>query len=232
MAIPPQKLYQRYASAVAYIVVEKPNGDQNIGSAFHVGENVFVTARHVIEGHKIIAIGTTVSQDGRLRNDAIIGSIKSGPYFHPDNSIDVAALVVDGLDAAVIPLGSNLDDMLDDHNFILRSVLALGYPPIPFSKYPLLVAAKAEINAVVDQYIGGHPHLVISAMARGGFSGGPCLIEWDFAIGLITQVLISDHKPTELGYMAVLTVEPIFVCLQHHKLIPKEQKEGWDGLWD
>lgn len=69
-------------------------------------------------------------------------------------------------------------------------------------------------------------------MARGGFSGGVCLVEWDFALGVVTESLIRDGGPTELGYTAVLSVEPIFACLSHHKILPTEQKEGWDGLWD
>src|SRR6185503_18471577 len=45
-----QHLFRKYAPAMAYVVVEKPNGDESIGSAFHVGEGVFVTARHVVDG--------------------------------------------------------------------------------------------------------------------------------------------------------------------------------------
>lgn len=237
----PRELYERYASAVAYIAVQTPKGDETIGSAFHVGDGVFITARHVVDGNKILSIGTTTERvvpdsnglvtiqgkPGRYRSiHAGVGVLRSGPHFHPDESIDVAALVVDGLEPPTIPLGSHLDDMLNDEAFILASVIIMGYPRIPLSRTPLLVATRAEINAVVDKYTGGHPHFVISAMARGGFSGGVCLVEWDFALGVITEALVSDYKPSELGYMAVLSVEPIFVCLQHHKIVPAEQKEG------
>jgi hypothetical protein len=46
-----RELYHRYGCCMAYITVEK-DGDENIGSAFHVGDGVFVTARHVVEGSR------------------------------------------------------------------------------------------------------------------------------------------------------------------------------------
>jgi hypothetical protein len=243
----PQELYKRYSSAMAYISVQKPNGDQGIGSAFHVGEGIFITARHVVEGNKILKICTTeeriISDPNGLmhyhNNPGTFtcifpgcGTLRSGPFYHPNSQIDVAALIVDGLDPEVVPLGSHLDDWINDEAFILASVLVLGYPPIPFSRSPVLFAARAEINAVIDKYTGGHPHFIVSTMARGGFSGGLCMIEWDFALGVVTESLVSNHSATELGYMAVLTVEPIYECLAHHKLIPAVQKEGGDGFWD
>jgi hypothetical protein len=243
----PRDLYERYASAVAYLAVERTDGRQSIGSAFHVGEGVFLTARHVVEGRQIREIATTVhryvedpvgnltfdGREGRFRGmPPSAGKLRSGPHFHPDSAVDVAALVVDGIDAPVIPLGSHLDDLLNDEAFVLRRVLAMGYPPVPLSKRPVLIAASAEVNAVIDPYVKGHPHFILSSMARGGFSGGPCLVEWNFALGLITNAFTSGDEPVELGYMGVISVEPLLVCLHHNGILPAVQKEGWDDFWD
>lgn len=46
-------LYLRYGCCMACICVER-NGDESIGSAFHVGDGIFVTARHVVENAKIV----------------------------------------------------------------------------------------------------------------------------------------------------------------------------------
>lgn len=35
----------------------------------------------------------------------------------------------------------------------------------------------------------------------------------------------------ELGWLNVIGVEPIYVCLADHKLLPDAQAEGWDGFW-
>jgi hypothetical protein len=37
--------------------------------------------------------------------------------------------------------------------------------------------------------------------------------------------LLGDDLPSpELGYFAVLSVEPIFDCLEHHGVLPDEQR--------
>jgi len=240
-------LYQTYRSAMAFIEVELPDGSISIGSAFHVGEGVFVTARHVVEANRILKMATTFGyyipddnglitihgdpQRYRSINSQVL-TIKSGPYYHPETKIDVACIVVHQTNITVVPLGSHLDDLLNDEAFIMAETIVMGYPPIPFSDSPTLVTASAEINAVIDMYNAKHPRFIISAMPRGGFSGGLCLIEWNFVLGLITESLVTSGQVSETGFMAVLTVEPIYVCLRHHGIMPPQQKVGWDGLWD
>jgi S1-C subfamily serine protease len=243
----PRELYEKYASAVVYISVELPNGDHSIGSAFHVGGGVFITARHVVEGNRILEIANTVRHAVPAQNGNVtihghngnwniyppsIGTIVSGPFFHPDASTDIAAIIVEGIDCAVIPLGSHLDDWTNDEAFSLAEVVVMGYPTVPFSKRPTLISSRAEVNAVIDKYTGGHPYFIVSSIARGGFSGGPCLVEWDFTLGVVTESLVHGDASPESGYMAVISVEPIYVCLSHHGILPQEQANGWDGYWD
>jgi len=54
-----RRLYAEHAHALAYVDVEKPTGERNIGSAFHIGEGVFVTARHVVDGNRIVEVRIT-----------------------------------------------------------------------------------------------------------------------------------------------------------------------------
>lgn len=56
-----QQLFYEHASAMAYVAVEKPDGTHSIASAFHVGEGVFVTSRHVVEGNIIREVKITES---------------------------------------------------------------------------------------------------------------------------------------------------------------------------
>ena len=49
----------KFSAALAYIAVEQPDGTPGIGSAFLVGEGVFVAARHVVDGLRIREIATT-----------------------------------------------------------------------------------------------------------------------------------------------------------------------------
>lgn len=240
--------YNAYRGAMAYIEVENTDGSIGIGSAFHVGEGVFVTARHIVEGNRITSIATTErsripdpngkirihGQDTTYRSEPpTLLSIDAGPFYHPNKLVDVAAIVCNEKQITTVPLGSHLDDWISNKDFIMRDTLIMGYPSIPFSKGPQLIAATGEINGILDNsYINApHPRFIISSTPRGGFSGGLCLIEWDFALGVIIESLTYNNKPEESGFMSVITVEPIYECLSHHNILPKIQKDGWNGLW-
>ena len=234
----PKDTYEEYRGAMAYIEVVDRAGNHSIGSAFHIGEGVFVTARHVVEGLTIKSMATTEEflvpdkqgnvhingQEGRFKS--ILPKklkIKDGPLYHPEKQIDVALVITEETDLKLIPPSPYHDDWVSDQGFILAPTVVMGYPPIPFSKEPKLFVASGEINAIVDKYTGGHVHFVISTMPRGGFSGGVC-IAGNMALWVIVESLVNDNKDTELGYMSVLSMEPILTCLKEHKTIPNYEK--------
>lgn len=99
---------------------------------------------------------------------------------------------------------------------MLSKVLVMGYPPIPLSQGPVLVAVQGEINAIVDKYCGPHPHFVISSIPRGGFSGGPVISEYKFLLGIFVESLLDADQPVELGFASVLSIEPLLVLLQEN----------------
>lgn len=97
-------LFAEHAHAMAYVDVRLPNGDRGIGSAFHVGEGVFVTARHVVENNSIVEVKITESLGilarDRLRLDlgrepteeeierenalySLNGTVPRFTYYHP-----------------------------------------------------------------------------------------------------------------------------------------------------
>ncbi|GAB4052724.1 hypothetical protein GCM10028775_35230 [Catellatospora paridis] len=103
-----REIFKQYASATVYVAVESEAGDQAIGSAFHVGEGVFVTARHVVEGKQIVEVASTEETYVPLTGaDAEVATsyvhinnqstpvhwisqrsfqLERGPYFHSDES--------------------------------------------------------------------------------------------------------------------------------------------------
>ena len=252
-----RELYKRYGCCMAYVAVER-DGDENIGGAFHVGDGVFVTARHVVDGAKIREMRLTnvdlyyrselfpKQEDGSfiIKSDTprictdFDGRLEviEGPWFHPNDAIDVAVLRVRGMEpnAHYIPLGSNLDDWVGNGDFELSEVLVLGYPPIPFTRRPALIAAASYVNAVVDLDLGGNwqMHFLLSGVPRGGFSGGVALSHWGFALGVVTQSLLNQVGPPELGYFAATSVEVVWQTLALSGTLPEVQKDGWDGFWD
>lgn len=68
-------------------------------------------------------LGTIVGHYGK-------GRVVEGPFFRPDTNIDVAAIVVEGIDAPAIPLGQHLDGWLG-HHMTLAEVVVFGYHEYP-----------------------------------------------------------------------------------------------------
>src|ERR1051325_11566424 len=180
-------LYLKYRRAIFRVAVIDGKGDQSMGTGFHVGEGLIVTAAHVarekLQSIKRDSDGATVAV--------------SGIVFPDDERIDLAILKTDllklpsdGSSKRVerIPLGQYLDAWLGD-DFILSKVLVMGYPRIPFAQQFFLVSAEAEVNAIVKKFGEEHLNFILSSTARGGFSGGPVISAAGFVIAIITESL-------------------------------------------
>lgn len=233
--------FAAYRGCVAYVETRDTAGNVGIGTGFHVGEGVFVTARHVVENRTITEVGfddDAIIQEllqekkywGKQNHGRV--NIIDGPFFHDNPVVDVACFKIAPYPKAWIPLGGHLDDYMGQYELILYRTLVLGYPPIPLTKEPKIVASVGEVNALIELYVGSHhPHFLISTMARGGFSGSPVLVAYNednpnggtAVLGMVTQALTTDDKSPEQGYMAVLTVEPIYACLEKNNLLPHGQ---------
>jgi hypothetical protein len=171
-----REIFAKYSHAVAYVEVEEKSGDRSIGSAFHIGGGVFVTARHVVE-NKILDIRITepmpvraaevyrkhgVSEENIQRSDEslkeVLGhyplykhwddsmEIESGPFFDNNENVDLAVFKVKSIhnSAGVVLLGNHWDDWIYRGVWHLADSVVLGYPPIPMSSDPLLIASKAQ----------------------------------------------------------------------------------------
>lgn len=222
-----RETFSTYGGCVFRIAVTDNEGDQHSGTGFHIGDGYIVTARHVVE---------------EMRTVTVAGATVSDILYPADESVDLALLATNlrmeprrveyatggHRDfASAIPIGSHLDDWLVDEQFILAKVLVMGYPPIPQSREPVIVGLEAEVAAVIDKYVGTkHPHFVLSSIPRGGFSGGPVMME-DFLLGVVTESLLEGDQPLELGFTAALTVEPLLNLLVEHRIFPY----GWNGDW-
>lgn len=206
--------YVSAAGAVAFVAVVDAAGNEGIGSAFHIGGGIFVTARHVVEGVEIKEIATTKS--AQLAEGAGGKSapprrleIVDGPYFGSDG-LDVAVFRVNPRAAplSVIPVSEHTDYSLGDNDLILSDILVIGYPPIPCTTVPTQVVTLGQINAAVRVRHSSVLHFIASATARGGFSGGVVLDQSGVALALVTDSLVQSDRPVEAGYMSLLSIEP------------------------
>jgi hypothetical protein len=90
-----RKIYSECASAIAYVDIERPCGERGIGSAFHVGGGVFVTARHVVEGDTILDVKITeaigISSEEHFREHMNIDDDKVEKFVEQDEAMFRAA---------------------------------------------------------------------------------------------------------------------------------------------
>jgi hypothetical protein len=219
-----QDIYRRYRRSVVMLSGLTASGDPSAATAFHIGDGIFVTARHVAdELHNRLL---HVSGGG-------VSPYHQVSFTEPD--IDVALLLCDvGLLSpeyrqVFIPLPPALNDLIDESQALER-VLVMGYPRIPMTANAHIVAATGEIISVVWTMSDQHgPSFVISHLPRGGLSGAPVFDGSGELIGVVVDSLGLAGVPYELGYTAATTVEPILRLLAGANLLPPGlTEEDWD----
>jgi len=230
-----------YRYCMALVEVNNDQGDREVGAAFHIGDGYYITARHVAE-HEIFNFWPYDEPEPGLRDAMGLAAIQVKRILsQPD--VDLALLdtghvprlphYAPGLKRhheTEVSIGGHLDDWLDE-GMTLFDVVVMGYPPIPQAGRPVLVATGGHINAVIDKYGGGHPHFIVSAIPRGGFSGGPVIYQ-DWLVGVVTESLVRDGAPPELGYAAALSVEPLWDLLHRHGIYPGSNGDFLRAVYD
>ncbi len=220
-------LYQLYRPCIACVVVKDSAGDLNRGSAFHIGNGFLVTARHVVEDVEIIEIvpGAFARQPVKVRHVHLSQSEHVDlAILETDYSLEhymTKVQIIEGKrrrkKVDFIPIGGHLDDWLGDE-LVLSKALLVGYPTLPRANSLVPVAVEAEVNAVVNRYDQPHAHFIISAVPRGGFSGGPVLSEHGFLLGVLTDSLFRADQPHELGFASAVSVEPLLGLIHEAKI--------------
>ena len=210
-------------SAVIFVEIKTPAGLFDIGTAFHMGSGYFVTARHVLDGNEITKVGqsdlsskTKISPDGSpTRQTAFQAFEESGReikrFEHQDPTVDVAIIQLTGNLGArgaakdfqpSMELADNVDK-LTEGELLMTEVRVFGYPPIPYTSNPQppLVTSPGEICAITTDRIDKRRHLIISSLARGGFSGGPVFLIGNPQVEASAEFL-RDNTSTVIGVVS------------------------------
>ncbi len=229
----PRELYEKYAPCVVAITSRDRLGNVSIGTGFHLGDGYVATARHVVEQRS----------DLQLRSHYLAKVSRISDIMLPKSGDDDVALLPTDfslrhymertttaghpphLKTDHIPLPAMMSDWIGNE-LVMTVTIMLGFPPIPTSNEPVLVAARGEIMAVIEPYLGSqHPLFVTSSLPRGGFSGGPVLSEFDFALGICTESLVGDGRDLSLGFGAVVSRQPIWDLLFQERIFPASNVE-------
>lgn len=70
---------------------------------------------------------------------------------------------------------------------LAEKVIIFGYPPIPLTSKPFLIANLGEVSAEVDNYLDKTDCIILSSITRPGNSGGPVINEYGKLVGIMVQ---------------------------------------------
>jgi serine protease Do len=180
-----------FERSIVPIVGINANGDEDMGSAYYIGDNMFVTAAHCVNGLKTMNL---------LLDDRCPIGLKE-VWFANDvdpHLYDVAIIVTD--DEVDVPT------LRFDEAVVLDPVVVMGYPPIP-GMFPIQTTETATVGALIPHqksaigevvspsknYISNLDYFVINARVKGGNSGGPVINSWGKVIGTVVETSFDSH---------------------------------------
>jgi hypothetical protein len=183
-----QYIYDRYRKSIFKIEVKIPvskSDDYNlsIGTGFLLkGTNLIVTNKHVAEKE----ITKIVDESEQKEFNFIRENIKLS------QSDDIALIPIDTDVSELEGLIPNLELT------VLEEIITLGYPKIPLTTFPYLVAHKGEINSTVENWKRNSLFL-ISAKTSPGNSGGPILDKTGRFVGIVCENLFEEESFQKQG---------------------------------
>ena len=180
-------LRNHFKDSILPIVGINSKGDEDIGSAYYIGNNMFVTAAHCVS-----------SLD------------KFKLLLHDTNSLNLKEVwlpkgwSIDEYDLAIILVEDTLDlkPFMCADPLVLDDVLVIGYPPISGIS-PVQIsevssvgyysncnqkAAVGQVVAETDSYMSKLEFFLINARVKGGNSGGPVINKEGCVIGTVVQL--------------------------------------------
>ena len=117
--------------------------------------------------------------------------------------LDIALITINNTSMKAKPF--NIQPNFD----LLDEVVLFGYPPIPITDDAYLVVNRGEISSIPTLQ-NGIDAMIVSAILRGGHSGGPIVNNKGQVIGIVSENLFKQLSPKEesvaegLGFSAGL----------------------------
>lgn len=214
-------------------------GDEDMGTTYYIGNNMFVTAAHCINGLERFNLLLNDTTPIRLREVWFAAGEDSNDY-------DLAVIIAD--EPIKVPAF-----MLDKPS-VLDPVLVIGYPPIP-GMFPIQTSETASVGAYIksDQkaavgqvvtpvksYLSKLDFFIINARVKGGNSGGPVINEYGKVIGTVVQIPFDNQGGSGggrydiMGYGVCLPSKYINNLIDNHdtkSLVVKDEYYSIEHDW-
>ncbi|AFD27774.1 S1 family peptidase [Deinococcus gobiensis] len=197
-----------------YTELEDNGEHKGIGTAFYIGDNMFVTAKHVLKDTQKFRL----LLDGEMLNVTNI-------TFSDDLKLDIALISVESpkvLSLPAIRLGTGM--VLDD-------IIAMGFPKITSGISEVVVTTSGEIVAEDYIYSAGRRMHIINAKVKGGNSGGPILNSLGQAVGIVTNDELDEYNQGNVFGLAVPSEEITKILNSTDKIVkPVRSHNGWSSF--
>lgn len=210
-------IFEKFKDSVIPIEGVKSNGDHDIGTAFYIGENMFVTAAHCVTELEKIRL---LINDSPIRLNEVWLSAKDNPDIY-----DIAIIVAQAPDLRPFQL-SNPN--------VLDNILLMGYPPIP-GMNPILISEKASISTDLQRliqktakgqivsenamsYMSPMDYFIINARVKGGNSGSPVVNEYGKVVGMVFEIPFDSKGCSEGGRYDIMGFGICFPSKYIHEL--------------
>ena len=220
-----------FENSVLPIVGKNKKGDEDMGTCFYIGNNMFVTAAHCIED---LSSFNVLSPDNSPLELIEV-------WYAKDESHDDFDLAVIRVNEVTIPMKAfEMDDPI-----VLDQILTMGYPLIP-GLNPILISETAsvasyvkgrqistlgQIVACVGSYMSKLDFFVISARVKGGNSGCPVINPEGKVIGVVTQIPFDNQGGSDTGRYDIMGYGVCLPSKYIHRLInnPEVHNLSWDN---
>ena len=208
-----------YYDSIRPIVGINKEGNNDIGTVFKVGDNVYATAKHCVMDLMSFCILDKSDKPITLREIAL----------PEDENIDIALIYTE----EAVPGKSFI--MMDPE--ILEDILVMGYPPIS-GMYPVLISEKGKMAATMKsttgvnvaetkEYLRDLDCFLITARVKGGSSGSPVINKLGACCGIVVSLPNDIQNPDRidlLGYGACLPAKYIDNMMNGVKTIKRGLK--------
>lgn len=186
--------------------------DGGFGTIFYIGNNLFVTARHVIQ--KGNRFKFSIRSEPAVIEDIIVSD---------DSKLDLAIIKVK--ESVSI---RNLEFFRIGKGKPLDRIIAMGYPSIVGAANSVLITTAGEISGTDFNILDRRNMHIISAKIKGGNSGGPIVNSVGQVVGVVTSDEIDPVNQAD-AFGTAIPSEEIEKLLSHTECV--KITPNYDSEW-